>query len=260
MNGHSAEWKTLWRRQIVPWSDALPGFANLQEELFEGLAGEIYGRSSQSVLPAPELVFAALAAVPPDRVRVVLLGEDPYPRRQSACGVAFQDAAVIRWDQPGVRGSILHILKALAIAQGWASYATPLAEVRQRAAGASTLLPPPPELFRSWQEQGVLLLNATLTFGGKDPANKRRHAGFWQPFIHELLWQIQKELRPCFVLWGGKARGALRAALGQHWSNADCILQGHPAYQHQFLDPQQPTYSPFLELDRRTSIRWHGLP
>jgi uracil-DNA glycosylase len=260
MNVHSAKMGEMWQPQIRTWCKDLPGFAAMAEKQLVRLADEIYAPDCQSVLPAPELVFAALAAVPPDRVRVVLLGEDPYPRKQSACGVAFLDAAVARWDQPGVRGSILHILKALAIAQGWASYGTALAEIRQRAAGVQGPLPAPAELFRSWQEQGVLLLNATLTFGGKDPASKRHHARFWQPFIHELLRQMQKQLRPCFVLWGGKASAALKAALGEQWHKADRLQQGHPAYQHQFLNPQKPDYSPFTELEQRTAIRWNGLP
>lgn len=52
-------------------------------------------RQSTCVLPDPERVFAALAATPIDSVRAVILGQDPYPTRSHAMGLAFSVPA--RW-------------------------------------------------------------------------------------------------------------------------------------------------------------------
>lgn len=203
-----------------------------------------------SLCPTAERVFHAFHRVKVDDVRVVLLGEEPYPRRTSACGIAFWDRELESW-QTKVRGNCLHnILKALMIASGLATYQTPLHEVRQRYAGHVF---EPDKLFPYWMECGVLLLNASLTF--TSPNERRHHQQFWHPWVVDLVDRLNRRVRPWFVAWGRKANDLVSRA---HVPADRIIAAGHPTYLHQFCNPSEPGYSPFTEIEFRTGFSWSG--
>ena len=133
-------------------------------------------------LPAPDRRFAALAMTPPDRVRVVILGQDPYPTPGHANGLAFSVA-------PGVSPlprSLSNIFKEM-----------------QSDLGAS----PATGDLSHWARQGVLLLNTCLTVR---PGAAGAHAGLgWEKLAEEVLGHVSA--RPtAFVLWGARAQGLSR--------------------------------------------------
>lgn len=128
--------------------------------------------------PAPERIFRALALTPRDRVRVVILGQDPYPTPGRAQGLAF---AFPPGEPP--RDSLKNILTEVAADTGTA-----------RADGDLT----------RWAEQGVLLLNTVLTV----PAGRSNgHKGWgWEALTAQILTATAADGPRAFLLWGAPAQ------------------------------------------------------
>lgn len=137
-------------------------------------------RAKHEVHPAPEHVFAALEATPLEEVRVVLVGQDPYPTPGHAHGLCFSV-------MPGVKlpGSLLNMYKELKTDLG-IDIAT-----------SGYLMP--------WAQQGVLMLNTVLTVRSGE-ANSHQKKG-WEEFTDAVLMAVNQRAKPAvFVLWGKSAQ------------------------------------------------------
>jgi len=169
---------------IPPAWAHLPFFA----EAWPGIAAAL-AADPRPVLPPAPLRFAALAALPPAAVRVVILGQDPYPTPGHATGLAF---SVARGVTPLPR-SLINIFRELADDLGVTREDGDLA---------------------GWAAQGVLLLNPVLTVPAGEPGG---HAGLgWQRLAREVLAEVSR--RPCaFLFWGRPAQAlAVHVASGAH--------------------------------------------
>ena len=122
------------------WRQVLDGF--LASAAGEALATHLQGALAQGEVIYPPQPLRALALTPPDAVRVVILGQDPYHGPGQANGLAFAVA-------PGVRTppSLRNIYKELARDLGQPAHASEDG----------------PVLLEHWARQGVLLLNTSLT-------------------------------------------------------------------------------------------------
>ncbi|MCB8822430.1 uracil-DNA glycosylase [Microvirga rosea] len=132
------------------------------------------------VLPPPDKIFNSLALTPLERVKVVILGQDPYPTPGDAHGLAFSYAGNRRLP---------------------ASLRTILAEM---ADDLGVPMPRKGDLSR-WAEQGVLLLNTALTVeAGKAGAHLKLG---WSALVEQAVKAVS-DRRPAavFLLWGAKAR------------------------------------------------------
>ena len=155
------------------WSH-LPFFA----ETWPGIAATLAGDSAR-VLPPDHLRFAALDALAPEAVRVVILGQDPYPTAGHGNGLAF---SVNRDVQPLPR-SLRNIFREL-----------------QDDLGAA----PPDGDLSGWARQGVLLLNTALSV--REGAAGSHGTLGWDRLAREVLDEVSR--RPAaFVLWGRQAQG-----------------------------------------------------
>jgi uracil-DNA glycosylase len=137
-------------------------------------------RDKHEVHPAPEHVFAALDATSLEDVRVVLVGQDPYPTPGHAHGLCFSV-------MPGVKlpGSLLNMYKELRDDLG------------HDIAKTGYLMP--------WAEQGVLMLNTVLTVRSGE-ANSHQKKG-WEEFTDAILKTVNERSKPAvFVLWGKSAQ------------------------------------------------------
>jgi uracil-DNA glycosylase len=187
--------------------------------------------SGAVVLPPPDNVFDALAQTPPAAVRVVILGQDPYPTPGHAHGLAFSYLG-----DGALPGSLRNIFKELASDLG--------GELRTKGD------------LSDWAAQGVLLLNPSLTVeAGK--AGAHMEIG-WQ----ELAWQIVRRLSedgdPCvFILWGAKAR-VFRDAIDR--SRHMLIESAHPsplsARNGFFGSKPFSRANDYLTAHSQTPIRW----
>lgn len=136
--------------------------------------------ATQTVYPAGNQIFHAFDAAPFDRVKVVILGQDPYHGRGQAHGLAFSV-------QHGVRTppSLINIFKELEDDLG-------------------TPRPPDGNLDR-WAEQGVLLLNATLTVRAATAGSHQKRG--WEEFTDAVIRKISEEKEHvAFILWGAYAQ------------------------------------------------------
>ncbi len=201
-----------------------------------------------TVIPQKELIFAAFNHVPPTQVKAILLGEDPYPRPNSACGIAFLDNEIRTWDSISRGNSLKHIHKALLISRGLATAHTSLADCRIITKKAQ--IQEPAELLTQWMNEGILLLNTSLTFStAKD---KSLHFAFWSDFISLVLATLENHNKPYYILWGKKA---------QLWANKiniedkdRIISHGHPTYQHHFFNKALPDWSPLSDIEKRSGL------
>ncbi|WP_288252869.1 uracil-DNA glycosylase [uncultured Hydrogenophaga sp.] len=137
-------------------------------------------RLEQGATIYPPEPLRALALAPPESVRVVILGQDPYHGPGQAEGLAFSVAPGVRWP-PSLRNIFLE---------------------RQRDLG---LLPPMSGSLVHWAEQGVLLLNTCLTVEEGAPAS---HAGRgWEVLTDALIQHVGASMSPkVFLLWGAHAQ------------------------------------------------------
>ena len=173
------------------------GHLRFFRESWPGIAKAIAAEPRQ-ILPPAELRFAALALTPPAAVRVVILGQDPYPTPGHAQGLAFSVAPEVR---PLPR-SLTNIFKELD------------SDLGVRPANGD---------LRGWAAQGVLLLNTCLSVPAGDAGGHARLG--WQKLTEEVLAEVSAW--PCaFVLWGGHAQ-----ALRGHIRPGDHLLieSAHPS-------------------------------
>lgn len=152
----------------------------------------------KNVLPPEPLRFAALDAVAPADVRVVVLGQDPYPTPGHGNGLAFS----VNPHVTPLPRSLSNIFKEMESDLGTAPAHGDLSH---------------------WAAQGVLLLNTALSVRAGDAGSHGRLG--WQGLAQQVLAELS--VRPtAFVLWG-KAAQALR----EHISGADHLLieTAHPS-------------------------------
>jgi len=135
---------------------------------------------NQTIYPAPRHIFRAFAFCPFDKVKVVILGQDPYHGEGQAHGLAFSVPDGVK-----IPPSLKNIYKEIKNDLG--------KEIPQ----TGNLEP--------WSKQGVLLLNTTLTVKASEPMS---HTGLgWEIFTDAVIKIIsdQKE-HVVFLLWGKHAQ------------------------------------------------------
>ncbi len=156
----------------------------------------------KEIFPPANEVFSALKLTPPNKVKAVILGQDPYHGRGQAHGLAFSV-------KPGITipKSLQNIYKELQ------SDSTALKSIHNQDNAANEALQNPISADSSiwqgnlvrWAEQGVLLLNTVLTVR-ENSAGSHRGRG-WEIFTDRILQEIDRFDRPiAFVLWGNDAR------------------------------------------------------
>ncbi|MBP7806197.1 uracil-DNA glycosylase, partial [Candidatus Gracilibacteria bacterium] len=147
-------------------------------ELSQFVKNEIL--AGQTIYPHPKNIFAALDKTPFEKVKVIILGQDPYHGPGQAHGLSFSV-------QEGVRNppSLMNIFKEI---QGDLSIPSPKNGDLSR-----------------WAEQGVLLLNTTLTVRAGQPMS---HAGKgWETFTDSVIRTLSdKRDFLIFLLWGSHAQ------------------------------------------------------
>lgn len=180
-----------WATELAPTLEG-ENFAEL--EAF--VASE---RARHTVFPPHAETFAALDACPPSRVRVVVLGQDPYHGEGQAHGLAFS----VRRGQP-IPPSLRNIYKE-----------------RESDLG----LPPPPHgELSNWARQGVLLLNTVLTVRQAE-ANSHKKRG-WERFTDAVVGVVANREHPAvFVLWGRPAQAKAKLIPAHHW----LVQSAHPS-------------------------------
>ncbi|MFA9418956.1 MAG: uracil-DNA glycosylase [Gammaproteobacteria bacterium] len=165
---------------------------------------------SNDWLPGVDQLFSAFRR---DRqnLRYILIGESPYPRAESANGIAFYDAAVdMLWSETGLSKSVnratsmRNIIKTALIAEGLIE-ADPAGKISQASIALidhAGLIQTMEDLFEALQDRGFLMLNATpVLHSVRKPALE---AKYWQGFLKRLLELLAPSTNSSLtlVLWG----------------------------------------------------------
>ncbi|PZG18799.1 ADP-ribosyltransferase domain-containing protein [Nonomuraea aridisoli] len=177
---------------------------------------------SPSVVPVRELTFQALKPNPPHKWKVVVFGQNPYPRAESATGIAMFDNTFHDWADSrfGRVVSVRCIIKAAAMWKHGIPKKTPVGDIRALLKEHDTVQPP--EWFQAMLTQGVLLLNAALTASGDGAMATDQHTAFWRPVVERLVEEIlkakqdapdEKDRGVVFAWWGAHARNLKQVVL-----------------------------------------------
>ncbi|MFF3643285.1 uracil-DNA glycosylase [Streptomyces sp. NPDC002564] len=168
------------------WAQALEPVAERIAAMGDFLRAEI--GAGRTYLPSGANVLRAFQQ-PFDDVRVLIVGQDPYPAPGHAVGLSFSVAPEVR----PLPGSLLNIYREM---------------------GSDLGLPPPSNGdLTPWTRQGVLLLNRALTTAPRKPAAHRGKG--WEEVTEQAIRALAARGKPLVsILWGRDARN-LRPLLGQ---------------------------------------------
>ena len=161
------KWDEILKREFES-----PYFAQLKEKVDEEY-------DKHTVFPPYDLIFRALKMTDYDDVKVVILGQDPYHGDGQANGIAF----AVNEGIP-LPPSLINIYKEIE------------SDIGVKMPNIGTLI--------GWEEQGVLLLNATLTVRKATPQSHSQLG--WQRFTDAVTKAIAEREKPvAFILWGAGA-------------------------------------------------------
>ncbi len=170
------------------------------KELAEFVAQE---RALYPVYPPPKEVFNAFSHTPYSKVKVVIMGQDPYHGEKQAHGLSFSVAKEIR-QPPSLKNIFKEIQDDLGIE------------------------PPTHGCLTSWASQGVLMLNATLTVRASNP--KSHYGKGWEQFTDAVIEALCARRDPViFVLWGKSAQEKCRAILDKTTERHHVLTSPHPS-------------------------------
>jgi len=187
---------------------------------------------SGTVYPPADQIFNALHLTPLGKVKVVILGQDPYHNVHQAHGLCFS----VPEDQPEIPPSLINIYRELHDDVG----------CRMPQTGCLT----------KWAEQGVLLLNTVLTVRAHQANSHRNHG--WEQFTDAIIRAVETQDRPIvYMLWGTPAQSkAPMVTNPKH-----LVLKApHPsplsAYRGFFGCRHFSQCNEFLEAHAETPIDW----
>lgn len=186
--------------------------------------------STQTVYPERENIYQAFDLTPLDKVKVVILGQDPYHGPNQAHGLAFSV-------QPNAKfpPSLRNMYKELADDIGCERTSPHL---------------------QDWAKEGVLLLNTVLTVRAGE-AHSHRNIG-WELFTNEIIQTVSEQCSDVvFILWGKPAQDKVKLI---DTSKHKVIKAPHPsplsAYRGFFGSKPYSTANAYLKSKGIQPIRW----
>lgn len=162
------------------WKDALAG--EFDKAYFTSLVQFLHREKAEGkrIYPPGSLIFNAFELTPPEQVKVVIMGQDPYHGPGQAMGLSFSVPDALP-APPSLRNIFREIENDLGI----------------RMSGSPNLEP--------WARQGVLLLNSALTVQAGIPASHSRIG--WQNFTDAVITYLSERREGIvFLLWGRYAQ------------------------------------------------------
>lgn len=188
------------------WKEALTD--EFSREYFEQLTKFVKDEyKAGAVYPAPKNIFRAFDLCPFDKVKVVILGQDPYHGVGQANGLCFAVSEGV-----ALPPSLQNIFKEMQ------------ADLGLPANKKDDMSPRSGDLTH-WAKQGVLLLNATLTVRAKTPGSHQGKG--WEEFTDAVIKTLSdKKEGLVFILWGNYAK-----AKGAHIDRTKhCVIESpHPS-------------------------------
>lgn len=138
-------------------------------------------RQKTEILPAQDDILNSIKLTSLNNVKVLIIGQDPYPSPEHAHGLAFSSLS------KKTPASLKNIFKKLE------------SDFKDCVHSTNLLL--------EWEKQGVLLLNTALTFEGKDTKILKEHTKLWEPVIENIFRVLCNRKETLIVMrWGAYAQ------------------------------------------------------
>lgn len=213
------------------WDIELKGYfeSNTWQKLHDFVTQEY---QEKVVFPEKKNIFQALKKSSFKETKVIILGQDPYPNKGQAHGLAFSVPNGV-----SLPPSLKNIFKELK---------NDLREQEERTSGD----------LSSWAEQGVLLLNSVLTTEEHKPQSHAKQG--WEDFTDAIIKILSDKKDHCvFILWGNYAQSKKKLIdTSKHY-----VLEGsHPsplsAYRGFFNQHYFSKTNNYLKQNKKTPIRW----
>ena len=224
LDGVSQSWQAVLKPALAtPDARRLGGWLRAEED------------AGKTIFPPRECRFKALELTPLDQVRVVILGQDPYHGPGQAHGLCFSVPEGVT-PPPSLKNVFKEMESDLGLAR------------------------PSRGSLESWAEQGVLLLNNTLTV---EQGKAGSHAGKgWDAITDACVAAIAERAEPSvFILWGSHAQAKAARIPALRDSDRHLLLKSpHPsplsAHRGFFGSKPFSRANAFLERNGRGTIDW----
>jgi uracil-DNA glycosylase len=176
--------------------------------------------------------FNAFLKTPRDKVKVVIIGQDPYPNKKHAMGLAFSVPEDTHPIPPSLQNIIKELYDDVGVDRKW-------------------------PLLTDWAKQGVLLLNASLTVEEGKP-NSHAYIG-WHELAKEVIETVSSEQEGVvFVMWGNYAQNYARFI--KNYDKHMVLMSSHPsplsANRGFFGSKPFSKINFYLESVGKSPIRW----
>ena len=185
----------------------------------------------QTIFPEKKLIFNALNSIPFNKVKVVIIGQDPYHGKGQAHGLSFSVTEGIKTPP-----SLLNIFKEIE------------SDLKINNHGKGDL--------KKWAKQGVLLLNATLTVRENTAGSHQNKV--WEQFTDQIISTISEEKKDLvFLLWGQFAQNKAKLI---DKNKHHILMSSHPSplssYRGFFGCKHFSECNNILKRDNKTEINW----
>ena len=185
----------------------------------------------QTIFPEKKLIFNALNSIPFNKVKVVIIGQDPYHGKGQAHGLSFSVTEGIKTPP-----SLVNIFKEIE------------SDLKINNHGKGDL--------KKWAKQGVLLLNATLTVR-ENTAGSHQNKG-WEQFTDQIISTISEERKDLvFLLWGKFAQNKAKLI---DKNKHHILMSSHPSplssYRGFLGCKHFSECNNILKRDNKTEINW----
>ena len=187
--------------------------------------------NEQTVFPEEKLIFNSLNSTPFNKVKIVIIGQDPYHGKGQAHGLSFSVSEETRTPP-----SLVNIFKEIE------------SDLKINNHGKGDLT--------KWTEQGVLLLNATLTVRS-NTAGSHQNKG-WEEFTNQIISKISEERKEViFLLWGKVAQKKTKLI---DKNNHHILMSSHPSplssYRGFLGCKHFSECNKILKRENKTEINW----
>ncbi len=203
-------------------------YASLEEQY------RVFLEYDREYFPSSSRYFNAFKTLPRNKVKYILFGQDPYPRKESAGGYAFIDEKVERlFSDTGLSKevnratSLRNFIKMALLARGDLMMDDTSQEAISQV-DKTSLINSIEALRINFEKNGVLLLNTALIF--TDKKSSARHVKAWRPFIASLLEALAEDA-PKLILFGTHAKELKKKLALERFKT---IELEHP-YNHTFI-------------------------
>jgi uracil-DNA glycosylase len=212
------------------WVDILTPLVNSED--FHNILLQISNDYTIGVEPSIDKMFSAFQYIKPEDIRVIIIGQDPYPQKGVSTGIAFANQLNIQTLSPSLSIILDELLESIPEFNEFIFFEN------------INLL--------HWLKQGVLPINSSFSVKANNPGS---HAKIWKPFTESLLYKLDK-------------KDLVVAMFGNQAGNfSHCFKEAK--FKIKVVHPAADTYSNerkfrgskvFLKINQNLEqpINWHG--